>query len=110
MRIPPSVLEQWDEIDLEMMLALADVEADICSGCGGFLSKTTVHDHGYRVSTKSCGRCEALTKFSKGQAVIDEFFEGTPQAEVSEARRLYVEPIPIPDDLASDDEPESGTA
>jgi hypothetical protein len=99
MRIPPSQLEQWDEIDLEMMLALADVERDICSGCGGYLSKTTVHDHGYRVHTKSCGRCEALAKFAKGQAVIDEFFEGTPQAEIAEARKLFVEPIPIPDSV-----------
>lgn len=99
MRIPPSQLEQWDEVDVEMMLALADVDADTCSGCGGFLSQTTVHDHGYRVHTKSCSRCEALTKFARGQATIDEFFEGTPQAEIPEARRLFVESIPIPDDL-----------
>ena len=53
MQVTPSALEQWDEIDVEMMLALADVEADICPGCGGFMSKTTVHDHGYRIHKRS---------------------------------------------------------
>lgn len=93
---------EWDEIDTEMMLALDEVEADICPGCGGFLSEELIQDHGYHVETKLCTRCEVIGIFNDKQAVIDKRYDG--EAIPNElggrpsARRMFVTRIDLPQD------------
>lgn len=53
---------EFDQFDREHFEALADLKADTCSGCGGFLSETTVDDgHGYDIDhSLVCRRCSML--------------------------------------------------
>lgn len=54
--------EAWTEYDREAALALADLEADECSGCGGDLAETTKRENEYayvldREGLRRCHRC-----------------------------------------------------
>lgn len=54
---------EWDDDERSWMLALAQVKADACPGCGGHLPETTAlaNDDGYVAGEPlRCHRCTAL--------------------------------------------------
>jgi hypothetical protein len=78
-----------------MMFALVEAEADICPGCGGFLSFTTRQDHGHSISRRQCEQCAATHKANEDWDKNDERLKGTEQEWTPSARRVSVQPIPL---------------
>jgi hypothetical protein len=63
---------EWDEKERAWALALLDVEADVCPGCGHPLSETTDPDAegGYEVEEPT--RCHACTPLGKAHEVYKD--------------------------------------
>lgn len=54
---------EWDDLQRAFVHALADLKADECPGCGGYLSETSAKEnmHAYHVPPpRRCHRCTAL--------------------------------------------------
>lgn len=98
---------EFDAREVEILLAWEEIQRDVCPGCNGFLSETTVADHGYRIHEKVCQRCRSIDIYHTRQDKNHEHTEGTELESPRSARRLWLEKIALPDDL---DEPETDGA
>ena len=91
---------EFDGIDVEILMAVKEIDADTCPGCGGYLSETTVADHGYHIERKQCTKCAAMSRYNEAQDKVDEKLHGTSHGEIPAARRLYLHRIPLPSEPA----------
>lgn len=91
---------EWDATERAIALALDQIEAQTCSGCGGDLtveltSKHPLEDDGdghfHRAHVAWCRSCVAADRWHKEQAKDDELVENHPGA-----RRVHFERLPIP--------------
>jgi len=66
---------EWDEDTRGHALALAELEADTCSGCGGRLSETLHQkdhpDPRWDVGADVCTRCRSMEKAQRAQSEKD---------------------------------------
>lgn len=91
---------EWDRagFQAELMMALAEVERDICPGCGGWLSVTTVPDHGHRVDSVQCLQCQAIEIYNEQKDKDDATMATvSTTSDRPGARRVRVQPIPLPE-------------
>lgn len=77
------------------MFALAEAESDMCPGCGGFLSFTTLRDHTYDASRRECQQCVMLHKVNEMWDKSDEETKNSTEAWVPSARRVGIRPVPL---------------
>lgn len=76
MRAVTEVEPEWDEQSRAEAIALLDVEADTCSGCGQPLSETLRPEAvgGYKVGLPArCHACDALRHAQKDYVELDHF-------------------------------------
>ena len=96
---------EWDYTERNLALALDELDAQICGGCGGDLSveltdKHPAEDDGgghyHRAKPVWCRRCVAAEKLHRRQAKDDEALRGTAGDPYPSARRMVWDRLPIP--------------
>ena len=66
-RVPAPDEPLWSDEDREWALALLDVEADTCGGCGQPLSESYLpeNEYAYTVTPSRCHACAAMSRTSR---------------------------------------------
>lgn len=77
------------------MFALAEVERDMCDGCGGFLSFTTLRDHNVNVGRIECQHCAAIHRQSAIWEKEAEQAKGTDNEWFPSAQKIRTRPLPL---------------
>lgn len=78
-----------------MMFALVEAEADICDGCGGFLSFTTLRDHNLNIGRIECQHCAAIHRQSMAWEKENEATKGTDAEWFPSAQKIRTRPVPL---------------
>ncbi|MGN8718399.1 hypothetical protein ACTQ29_08395 [Bifidobacterium boum] len=95
----------WDETERNMALALDEIEAHTCHGCGSDLTETLtdkspLEDDGdgyyHRIHVGWCRGCVAMARWQQRVSSEDRELEGTSADPLPQARRIRLERLPIP--------------
>lgn len=97
---------EWDVYEQAIMLALHEVEKDVCPGCGDWLSETLTdkppHEDDPPYSHKGhkawCRTCIAQDKAARILREHDEKVHGTVADEHPPARRIWFDRVLIPEE------------
>lgn len=96
---------EWDYTERNLAVAVDEIDAQTCGGCGGDLSveltdKHPAEDdgdgHHHRARLLWCRRCVATEKLRRRQAKEDETLHGTAADPYPSARRVAWERVPNP--------------
>lgn len=104
--VRPSALLDWDDEDLALALALHELEADACPGCGGLLSVTTAPEAEARFVPGRPVRCHRCTALSQAAAIHQTEYH--PHAVHYGVRDRALEPDPGPEPTSATGGTEDG--
>lgn len=99
---------EWDYTERNIAVALDEIDAQMCGGCGGDLtveltdqhpSEDDGDGHFHRTHIMWCRRCVHNEKLRRRLQPEDEELDGTPADNFPTARLLSTERLPIPDDV-----------
>lgn len=97
---------EWDYTERNLALAIDEVDAEACKGCGGDLAVNLTDKHPseddggghfHRFKQLWCRECVARIKHERMLEPSDKELEGTPADNFPRARYLTATRIPIPD-------------